>query len=100
VSGAPRSSAGRKTAQEVILEARLVSPENMLVAEKESLKTGRPIQQIVVEKKWADKVDVLQVLSREWRTKAVDLAEMEIDAGCGPFAGRKCHPQTFGDSVR
>jgi type IV pilus assembly protein PilB len=32
-----------------------------------------------VEKKWADKVDVLQVLSREWRTKAVDLAEMEID---------------------
>jgi type IV pilus assembly protein PilB len=80
VSGAPRSSAGRKTAQEVILEARLVSPENLALAEQESLKTGRPIQQIVVEKKWADKVDVLQVLSREWRTKAVDLAEMEIDA--------------------
>ncbi|MBK8872191.1 MAG: type II/IV secretion system protein [Elusimicrobia bacterium] len=79
MSGAPRSSAGRKTAQEVILEARLVSPENLVLAEQESLKSGRPIQQIVVEKKWADKVDVLQVLSREWRTKAVDLAEMEID---------------------
>ncbi len=80
MSTAPRPSAGRKTAQEVILEARLVSPENLVLAEQESLKTGRPIQQIVVEKKWADKVDVLQVLSREWRTKAVDLAEMEIDA--------------------
>jgi hypothetical protein len=79
MSTAPRPSAGRKTAQEVILEARLVSPENLVIAEQESLKSGRPIQQIVVEKKWADKVDVLQVLSREWRTKAVDLAEMEID---------------------
>ncbi|MBP9127164.1 MAG: Flp pilus assembly complex ATPase component TadA [Elusimicrobia bacterium] len=79
MSVAPRPSAGRKTAQEVILEARLVSPENLVLAEQESLKSGRPIQQIVVEKKWADKVDVLQVLSREWRTKAVDLAEMEID---------------------
>jgi type IV pilus assembly protein PilB len=29
--------------------------------------------------KLADKVDVLQILSREFRTKAVDLAEMEID---------------------
>jgi type IV pilus assembly protein PilB len=70
---------GRKTAQEVLLEARLVTPENMAIAEKEAEKSGRPIQQIVVEKKWADKVDVLQVLSREWRTRAVDLAEMEID---------------------
>jgi type IV pilus assembly protein PilB len=74
-----RPPTGRKTAQEVILEARLVSPENMSLAEKEAEKSGRPIQQIVVEKKWADKVDILQVLSREWRTKAVDLAEMEID---------------------
>ncbi|MBK8575618.1 MAG: Flp pilus assembly complex ATPase component TadA [Elusimicrobia bacterium] len=70
---------GRKSAQDVLLEARLISPENMALAEKEAEKSGRPVQQIVVEKKWADKVDVLQVLSREWRTRAVDLAEMEID---------------------
>jgi hypothetical protein len=30
MSTAPRPSAGRKTAQEVILEARLVSPENLV----------------------------------------------------------------------
>jgi type IV pilus assembly protein PilB len=75
----PRPPNGRKTAQEVLLEARLISLENMALAEKEASQTSRPIQQIIVDKKWADKVDVLQVLSREWRTKAVDLAEMEID---------------------
>ncbi|MBL8022700.1 MAG: Flp pilus assembly complex ATPase component TadA [Elusimicrobia bacterium] len=75
----PRLPSGRKTAQEILLEARLISSENMALAEKEASQTSRPIQQIIIDKKWADKVDVLQVLSREWRTKAVDLAEMEID---------------------
>jgi type IV pilus assembly protein PilB len=74
-----RPNVGRKTAAEIILEARLVTPENLALAEKEAASSGRPLQQILVEKKLVDKVDILQVLSREWRTKAVDLAEMEID---------------------
>ncbi|MBL0058455.1 MAG: Flp pilus assembly complex ATPase component TadA [Elusimicrobia bacterium] len=74
-----RPNVGRKTAAEIILEAHLVTTENLALAEKEAASSGRPLQQILVEKKWVDKVDILQVLSREWRTKAVDLAEMEID---------------------
>lgn len=69
---------GRKTAQEVLLEARLVTPENMALAKKSrKIRSAHPTNRC--RKKWADKVDVLQVLSREWRTRAVDLAEMEID---------------------
>ncbi|MBK9430591.1 MAG: Flp pilus assembly complex ATPase component TadA [Elusimicrobia bacterium] len=74
-----RSNPGRKTTKEILLEARLVTPEGILQAEKESVKTGRPLQQTVIDLKLSDKVDVLQILSREFRTKAVDLAEMEID---------------------
>ncbi len=75
-----RGNIGRKQAKEILQEARLVSGENLAKAEKEAAKGDRPIQQIVVDLKLADKVDVLQALSREWHTKAVDLAEMEIDA--------------------
>jgi type IV pilus assembly protein PilB len=70
---------GRKTAREILLEAHLADAAGLEKAEKEAVKQSRPIQQVVVDLKLADKVDVLQVLSREWRTKAVDLAEMEID---------------------
>jgi type IV pilus assembly protein PilB len=49
------------------------------LAEAEAAKSEKPLQQVVVDMKFADKVDVLQALSKEWRNKAVDLAEMEID---------------------
>jgi type IV pilus assembly protein PilB len=75
----PRGNIGRKQAKEILLEARLVTPEDMSKAEREAAKGDRPIQQSVVDLRLVDKVDVLQLLSREWRTKAVDLAEMEID---------------------
>ncbi|HMX42762.1 MAG TPA: ATPase, T2SS/T4P/T4SS family, partial [Elusimicrobiota bacterium] len=76
---ATRGNIGRKQAKEILIEARLVNADGLAAAEKETLKSDRPLQQIVVDLKLADKVDVLQALSREWRTKAVDLAEMEID---------------------
>jgi len=74
-----RATAGRKQVKEILLEAKLVSEENLNKANEEASKTDRPLQQVVVDMKMADKVDVLQALSREWRNKAVDLAEMEID---------------------
>ncbi|MBL0349399.1 MAG: type II/IV secretion system protein [Elusimicrobia bacterium] len=76
---ATRGNIGRKQAKEILFEARLVNADGLAAAEKETLKSDRPLQQVVVDLKLADKVDVLQALSREWRTKAVDLAEMEID---------------------
>jgi type IV pilus assembly protein PilB len=74
-----RASVGRKQVRDILLESKLVSEENLNKAMEEAKKLDRPLQQVVVDLKMADKVDVLQALSREWRNKAVDLAEMEID---------------------
>ncbi len=74
-----RGNVGRKQVREILLESNLVSAEDLALAEKEAFKTDTPLQQAVVDMKFVDKVDVLQALSKEWRNKAVDLAEMEID---------------------
>jgi len=71
--------AGRKNAKEIFLDSRLADADCLAKAEAEAVKTSRPIQQVLVDLKLVDKVDVLQILSREWHTRAVDLAEMEID---------------------
>jgi type IV pilus assembly protein PilB len=74
-----RSNVGRKAVKEILLENKLIAPVDLAAAEKEAAKLDRPLQQVVVDMKFCDKVDVLQALSREWRNRAVDLAEMEID---------------------
>jgi len=74
-----RSNVGRKAVEEILLDNKLIAPENLALARKEAAKLDRPLQQVVVDMKFCDKVDVLQALSREWRNRAVDLAEMEID---------------------
>jgi type IV pilus assembly protein PilB len=76
---ASRSNVGRKSVEEILTENNLISHENLAIAKKEAAKKDSPLQQIVVDLKFCDKVDVLQSLSREWRNRAVDLAEMEID---------------------
>jgi type IV pilus assembly protein PilB len=74
-----RGNVGRKSVEEVLTENKLISPENLALAKRECAKQDKPLQQVVVDMKFCDKVDVLQSLSREWRNRAVDLAEMEID---------------------
>ena len=76
---ASRGNVGRKSVDEILTDNKLISVENLALARKESAKLDRPLQQVVVDMKFCDKVDVLQALSREWRNRAVDLAEMEID---------------------
>lgn len=71
---------GRKTIKEIFLEHKLLSAEKMEKALAEAKSTQKPLQQVVVDMKLAERVDVLQVLSKEWRVRAVDLAEMDVDA--------------------
>jgi type IV pilus assembly protein PilB len=71
---------GRKTIKDIFLEHKLLSTEKMEQALTEAKNTQKPLQQVVVDLKLAERVDVLQVLSKEWRVRAVDLAEMDVDA--------------------
>ncbi|HOW28163.1 MAG TPA: ATPase, T2SS/T4P/T4SS family [Elusimicrobiota bacterium] len=75
----PRSGVGRKQVKEILLESKIITEDKLQPALEEVKKTEKPLQQVVVDMKLCDKVDVLQALSKEWRVKAVDLAEMEID---------------------
>ncbi len=70
---------GRKTIKDIFLEHNLLSAEKMEKALNEAKNSQKPLQQIVVDMQLADRVDVLQVLSKEWRVRAVDLAEMDVD---------------------
>ncbi len=72
--------AARKTIKDIFLEHKLLSAEQLEKALTEAKNNPqKPLQQIVVDMKLADRVDVLQVLSKEWRVRAVDLAEMDVD---------------------
>jgi len=70
---------GRKSIRDIFLEHKLLTAEVLDKALAESKKSQKPLQQTVVDMKLADRVDVLQILSKEWRVRAVDLAEMDVD---------------------
>lgn len=70
---------GRKTIKDIFLEHKLLSADKMEKAQAEAKNSQKPLQQVVVDMKLAERVDVLQVLSKEWRVRAVDLAEMDVD---------------------
>src|SRR5688572_7881770 len=70
---------GRKTIKDIFLEHKLLKSEDLEKAATEAKNTQKPLQQVVVDMKLADRVDVLQILSKEWRVRAVDLAEMDVD---------------------
>src|SRR5436190_14239785 len=74
-----RNVLGRKSIRDIFLDHKLLTAEKLEKAMAESKKSQKPIQQVVVDLKLADRVDVLQVLSKEWRVRAVDLAEMDVD---------------------
>jgi len=69
----------RKTIRDIFIEYKLLSAEQLDKAMGEAKNSQKPLQQVVVDLKLADRVDVLQVLSKEWRVRAVDLAEMDVD---------------------
>jgi type IV pilus assembly protein PilB len=72
-------SVGRKSVQQILIELKLISAENLIKAEKEAARLSCPLQQVVIDMGFVGKVSVLQALSREWHTKAVDLVDMDID---------------------
>jgi type IV pilus assembly protein PilB len=69
----------RKTIKDIFLEHKLLAPEQLEKAANDSKNSQKPLQQVIVDLGLADRVDVLRILSKEWRVRAVDLAEMDVD---------------------
>ncbi|MCX5788177.1 MAG: ATPase, T2SS/T4P/T4SS family, partial [Elusimicrobia bacterium] len=68
-----------KTVYEVLHERALLEEDKLKSAEEDARKHGRPIQQSIVELGLMPKAPLLKVLSEEWRVKAVDLSQMDVD---------------------
>ncbi len=69
---------GRNIA-DLFISRKLVEEKVIIPALEEANKNDKSLQQVMVEKNLLDKTIILKVLSEEWRIKAVNLADMEVD---------------------
>src|ERR1700690_1399034 len=76
---APKGSANPKSVVEILVHHKLLTESQAQPAVDEARKTEKPIQQIIVDRKLLDKTVVLKALSEEWRIKAVNLSDIEVD---------------------
>src|SRR5712691_6575522 len=74
-----KGSANRKAISDILVHRKLATKVQLQPALDEAEHNDQPLQQIVVDKKILDKMIMLKVLSEEWRIKAVNLADMEVD---------------------
>lgn len=74
-----KGMARRKTCKEILLDKDLITEDHLSDAHAEMKKSGKLLQQVVVDMKLAAKGEVLRALAMEWDVKAVDLSAMEID---------------------
>jgi len=76
---APKGASNPKGVVEIILNRKLATESQIQPAMDEARKSEKPIQQIIVDRKILDKTVVLKALSEEWRIKAVNLTDIEVD---------------------
>lgn len=69
----------RKTAQEILVERKLLSEEQLKKATDDAAKTGKSFQQSSIDLGFIGKAQLLKALSEDWKVKAVDLTQMEVD---------------------
>ena len=76
---APKGASNPKGVVEIILNRKLATESQIQPPMDEARKSEKPIQQIIVDRKILDKTVVLKALSEEWRIKAVNLTDIEVD---------------------
>lgn len=79
MSSSTKSAANRKNIADILVHRKLVTEAQLQPAVEESKKNDKPLQQIIVDQNILDKTAVLKALSEEWRIKAVNLSDMEVD---------------------
>jgi len=76
---ATKGAANPKGVVDILLNRKLITEGQLQPAVDEARRTEKPIQQIIVDRKLLDKTVVLKALSEEWRIKAVNLTDIEVD---------------------
>jgi type IV pilus assembly protein PilB len=75
----PQGTAARKNIVDLLINRKILTEAQIAPALEESQKLDKPIQQVIVDKKILDRNVVLKILSEEWRIRAVNLMDMEVD---------------------
>src|SRR5476649_1045741 len=78
-AAAPKGFSNPKGVIEILLNRKLATEAALQPAIDEARKNEKAIQQIIVDKGLLDKTVVLKALSEEWRIKAVNLTDIEVD---------------------
>ena len=78
-SANPKGSAATKGIVDILINRKLATEGQLQPAIEEAHRSERPIQQVIVDKKILEKTVVLKALSEEWRIKAVNLTDIEVD---------------------
>lgn len=79
MAAGPKGTANPRGIIDILVNRKLVTEADLRQAVEEARKADKPLQQIIVDKKILEKNVVLKALSEEWRIKAVNLADMEVD---------------------
>jgi type IV pilus assembly protein PilB len=74
-----KGAANRKSITDILVGKKLLTENQIQPAIDEAQRADKPLQQVVVDKRLLEKNAVLKALSEEWRIKAVNLADMEVD---------------------
>src|ERR1017187_8275219 len=74
-----KGTANPKGVVDILLNRKLVTESQLQPLIEEARKNEKLLQQIIVDKKLLDKTVVLKALSEEWRIKAVNLTDIEVD---------------------
>jgi type IV pilus assembly protein PilB len=75
-----RSTTHVKNVIDLLVAKKLATEAQLQPASEEARKSDSPIQQIIVDKKILEKNVLLKALADEWRVKAVNLLDMEVDS--------------------
>jgi len=75
----PPSGASSKSIVDVLVNKKLATEAALQPLVDEARKNDKYIQQLIVDKKVIEKNVLLKVLADEWRVKAVNLPDMEVD---------------------
>ncbi|MEE8595061.1 MAG: type IV-A pilus assembly ATPase PilB [Gemmatimonadota bacterium] len=78
-SPAETYSSAEKRLGELLLQAEMISLEDLEVAQQESERTGARLSYILVAKNYLSEADVTSVISSEYHLPSVDLTSVEVD---------------------
>ncbi|OGR82007.1 MAG: hypothetical protein A2902_02250 [Elusimicrobia bacterium RIFCSPLOWO2_01_FULL_64_13] len=83
----------RRTIEEIFTHSGLLNEETLKKAQEECKRSGEVLQQAILDAGLASKAEILRVVSREWKVRAVDLSELDIDPEIGKILPKQLAKQ-------